>query len=306
MYTTHNYNAPDGHKLHWYNWESRHKNAKPLIIVQGMAEHAARYDHFASFLNQEGFHVYAPELRGHGKSAAEQRKGHLADSNGWFTVVEDIDRFVDMVRETHGQTPVLLGHSMGSMLLRSYCIRYPHKEKHKVILSASSRGFPPVIMHAARLLAKTVRSAKKPWEPSPFMDRLVFGAYAKSISSPRTAFDWLSHDEKIVDAYIEDPLCGFVCSAQFYLDLAEGTIHCNNAKNMERMKNKQDLLFLSGSEDPVGNMGKDISYFDAFFSSADGPSRCESILYPGFRHEILNEIGREKVYTDIVDFINRR
>lgn len=300
------FTTADQQQIFWYKWMSQTTNAKPLLIVHGMAEHASRYDHFATYLNEQGFHVYAMDLRGHGQSVQNGRLGHFADREGWFAVVQDISTFIDMITSEHDRPPILLGHSMGSLLLRSYCIEFHDKERSKVILSGSSRGLAPLVMKSARLLAKTLRSVKKPWAPSPFMDKLVFGAYAKSVPDPRTPFDWLSRDERIVDEYMEDPLCGFVCSSQFYLDLVEGLIHCNDPVNMARMKKKQDLLFLSGSEDPVGNMGKDIAWLTDFFCSGDNEAEnCASILYPGYRHEILNEVGRERVYEDIVAFLNR-
>lgn len=306
MYSSHTYITADNFKIHWHKWLSPKEDARPLVIIHGMSEHAQRYGHFASYLNRQGFHVYAMDLRGHGQSIRPGQKGGFADQNGWFTVVEDIAAFVEMVRGLHSQTPVLLGHSMGSLLLRSYCIEHQDQKIEKVILSGSTRGLASPVMKAAWILAKGMRMAKKPWEPSPFMDRMIFGAYGNSVPNPRTPFDWISRSDEIVDAYMTDPLCGFVCSSQFYLDLVEGLIHCNDLSNMDKMKNKQDLLFLSGSEDPVGNMGKDISFFKTFFSCQEDPSKCQAIVYSGYRHEILNELGREKVYEDIVHFINRR
>jgi alpha-beta hydrolase superfamily lysophospholipase len=295
----------DNQTLTWYQWISEDPQAKPLVIVHGMAEHAQRYDDFARYLNGQGFHVYAMDLRGHGQSIQEGRLGHFADRHGWFAVVEDIAAFVNMVTSQHQQTPALLGHSMGSLLLRSYCIEYEDPTRTKVILSGSSRGLAPLVMKAAKGLAHAVRATKKPWAPSPFMDKLIFGAYAKSIPNPRTPFDWLTRDENVVDAYIQDPLCGFVCSSQFYVDLVDGLIHCNDPTNLNRMKNKQDLLFLSGSDDPVGNMGKDLSWFQTFFTGTDQNVSSQCILYPQYRHEILNEIGKEQVYQDVVTFLNR-
>lgn len=292
----------DKQSVTWYRWLSPKENATPLVIVHGMADHARRYEPFAAFLNEQGYHVYAMDLRGHGQSIHNGRQGHFADTKGWFAVVGDLSDFVEMVTQTHHQAPILLGHSMGSLLIRSYCISGAHTAQTPVVLLGSSQGLAPPLMKAALLLAKFLRFWKKPWSLSPFMDRLVFGAYGKSVPNARTNFDWLSTDPDVVDAYIQDPLCGFVCSTQFYLDLVEGLLYCSDPSRMSAMKHKQDLLFLSGSEDPVGNMGKDVLFLGQFFQD-NAPYRCKYIVYPGFRHEVLNEKDRLRVFQDIAFFL---
>ena len=137
--------------------------------------------------------------------------------------------------------------------------------------------------------------------PSPKLDKLCFGGFAKKIPNAKTPFDWLSRDEENVNAYIADPLCGFPFTPYGYADLMGAMGHIANAKWAAKVPN-MPILLISGDMDPVGGMGKGVRKVDRFLENS-GHTRVTFKLYPGARHEILNETNRQEVYDDVLLFL---
>ena len=129
--------------------------------------------------------------------------------------------------------------------------------------------------------------------------------YCKRIEEPRTSFDWLSRDNETVDRYIADPLCGFVCKCSLYRDMMGGLKFLTDQRNIRRMNKDTPVYFMSGAEDPVGDYGAGVE--KAYQAFCDAGLKDVTIrLYPGGRHEMLNEINRDEVKQDILTWINER
>lgn len=134
---------------------------------------------------------------------------------------------------------------------------------------------------------------------------MAFGTYLSHIENPRTPFDWLSRDEAAVDKYIADPMCGFICKASLYRDMMGGVKFVTSQKNINKMKKTKPIYFMSGKEDPVGDYGVGVEKAYKAFCHA-GLRDVQMRLYPGGRHEMLNETNRTEVYKDILDWINEK
>ena len=134
---------------------------------------------------------------------------------------------------------------------------------------------------------------------------MAFGSYCKKIDHPRTPFDWLSRNEANVDAYIADPLCGFVGKTSLYRDMMHGLKFITNQKNIDAMSKEQPIYFMSGEEDPVGDYGKGVEKAYQAFCKA-GLHDVTIRLYPGGRHEMLNETNKDRVYEDILNWLNAK
>lgn len=290
------------YELYYYEWLVK-KPVCTVILFHGMAEYAGRYDPFAQFLNKNNCDVYALDFRGHGKNIRFNVKGHFADEDGWQVVLDDMHLFIEHVTKScKSNSIVLLGHSMGSLFLRSYLIKYNKTKIKKAILVGTPYAPAKGLLKIAKLLA-SILAVNDPKKPSPFFDKVVFGKFSKQMKDPETAFDWLTRNKEVVRNYIKDPLCGFVCSISFYKDLLTGFEYCNDLDNMSKIHKNTKVLILSGGDDPVGNFGKAATELYEQLSKILEEDHVRQIIYEGYRHEILNEIDCNKVYDDILNFI---
>ncbi len=298
-------NGEDGKKIFVYSWlPVKSKPLKGIIqVVHGMAEHAERYREFAEYLNSEGFGVYANDHRGHGKTAETLEDiGYFADNSGWALVISDMFKVTEHIRKEHPSTPIfLLGQSMGSFLSREYITLYGDRLTG-VILSGTI-GNPGVLGNFAILIAKLSCKFKGKRTANKLLNNLSFGSYNNSFKPVRTKFDWLSRDEKVVDKYIEDEFCGGVVSSGFYVDMLQGIKEINKKENVEKIPKNLPVFFLSGEKDPLGENTKGVSYAIKLFERS-GIKDITFKFYRDGRHEMLNEINKTEVYSDIVDWIN--
>ncbi|RBP66676.1 alpha-beta hydrolase superfamily lysophospholipase [Alkalibaculum bacchi] len=290
------------YELYYSEWLVK-KPAYTVILFHGMAEYAGRYEQFAQFLNKNDCDVYALDFRGHGKNIRFNVKGHFADEDGWQVVVEDMQLFIEHVKKScQSNSIVLLGHSMGSLFLRSYLIKYNKKNAKKALLLGTPYAPANGVLKIGKLFTSML-AANDPKKPSPFLDKVVFGNFAKKMQDPETAFDWLTRNKEVVRYYIKDPLCGFVCSISFYRDLFTGLEYCNEPSNLKKIQKDTKVLILSGSDDPVGHFGKGPTELYEQLSKVLQEDYVKLKIYEGYRHEILNEIDSSRVFNDIFAFI---
>lgn len=296
--------AADSTRINAYRWENEEKEAIQGIvqISHGMAEHILRYEDFCTFLNKHGFIVYGNDHRGHGGTIqAPDDKGFFAERDGFEKVVSDMKQLTSIIEEEHPDIPIFLfGHSMGSFLARRY-IQLFGSEIEGVILSGTG-GRKGTLGKAGILLAKWERKRKGPRTPSPLLNKLTFGNFNKSFTPARTEFDFLSGNPEVVDTYINDPKCGFICTTGFYIDLLEGIEKIHKADELEKTPKSLPIFLISGDKDPVGANGIDVeAVYDMYVQH--GYESVSFKLYENGRHELLNEINKEEVYEDILRWI---
>ena len=274
-------------------------------IAHGIAEYIDRYDDFMAFLAGHGFVAVGNDHLGHGKSCeGEAERGFFAEEDGWDRVVDDMDLLRERMRQEYPDLPyIFFGHSMGSFLTRTYLIRHPEKYDAAILSGTGHQGKALVIagLAAANLMVRT-KGARADGQA---LNDMAFGSYCKRIPNPRTPFDWLSRDEKNVDAYIADPLCGFVAKVSLYRDMMTGVKFITDQANIDAMSKEQPIYFMSGDCDPVGDYGKGVERAYQAFCKA-GLKDVTIRLYPDGRHEMLNEVNRETVYQDILAWLESR
>lgn len=280
--------------------------AKAVVqIAHGIAEHIERYDDFMSFLSENGFIVVGNDHLGHGKSInSDSDLGFFSENDGWNYVVRDMAKLHDIISEEYpGLKHIMFGHSMGSFLTRTYIINYPSKYDF-VILSGTGHQ-NPVIVNGGFIMAAMMVKTYGPKATGTKLNDIAFGSYNNKISNPRTCFDWLSRANDHVDKYIDDPLCGFVAKNSLYRDMMSGIKYITNPGNISKMDCSKPVYFMSGAEDPVGDYGKGVEKaYNAFCKAG-----CRDVkikLYQGGRHEMLNEINRNEVKADILEWIKSK
>ncbi len=271
-------------------------------IAHGIAEYIQRYDPLMEFLAHEGWAVYANDHIGHGKSAAPDRLGYVGERSGWSVMVSDLLSLHRTIAQQHPGVPhFLFGHSMGSFLARTFLIKYGNRLDGCILCGT---GHPPKAMTmGARALAELEVRRHGAGYYSELLQNVMNGQYSSEYTSPRTPFDWISSDPGVVDAYMADPLCGYAPTAGLVSEVLRGVSFITNQRNVDKMPQDLPVFFISGAEDPVGEYTRGvIRAYRAFLKAEILDVSLK--LYPGLRHEILNDVGKGEVMDDILDWLN--
>lgn len=277
----------------------------PVGIVQiahGIAEHVMRYDAFAEYLARQGFLVAANDHLGHGKSLSDEScMGFFAETGGWELAVGDMHKLAEQLSGEYPGLPFFLfGHSMGSFLARTYLIRYPGELTGAVICGTGQQASG--LIQSGRSIGRAEIRRKGAKYRSQLLNSMAFGAYNSKIEAKRTDYDWLTRDPAVVDAYIADPLCGFIPTAGLFTDMMDGLAYISRRANMEQMRKDLPVLFISGDKDPVGDYGSGVMKAYTYFLNA-GMTDVTLKLYHDCRHEILNELCKEQVMGDVLRWL---
>lgn len=285
-------------------WETEKEPIGVLQIVHGMAEYIDRYDNFAKYMTEQGFNVIGHDHLGHGHSVSDERDyGFFAEENGDKIIIEDMHSVTQYAREKWEELPnFILGHSMGSFCLRQYLTKYSNDVFGAIIMGT---GWIP---SAAALLGKTIATntckSKGSHTVNPLLIKLTLEPYNKPFAPARTNCDWLSRDEKQVDLYVKDKLCGFDFTAGAYKDFF--TVLEKIAKNRQLigMRKSLPILITSGSVDPVGGK-KACEKLNAQYKRC-GINDVTLKLWENDRHEILNELDKSDVYRYIYNWLKSK
>ncbi len=290
-------------EIHVCRWEPDGEIKGIIQIVHGIAEYAERYRHLAGYLNSLGYLVVAEDHMGHGKSGGSGAvRGYF--HGGWFSAVQDSYQLLKNIKEEFPDLPyVLLGHSMGSFMVRTMLIAYADCEIRGAVICGTG-WMPTAVLQSGYAVGKLLCCGGRDTKPNALLHNLMFGAYNKRVERPRTAFDWLNRDSNQVDAYVSDPMCGFMESAGLAKDMLEGIVFIQRDVNLQKMNMSLPVLFIAGGEDPVGDYGKGVLKAVENFKRI-GMQNVAHRIYPLCRHEILNEINRNEIYRDTVQWIEK-
>ncbi|KAF0865204.1 alpha/beta hydrolase [Pseudomonas sp. LD120] len=271
-----------------------------VLLSHGMAEHSGRYVRLAAALCAEGYGLYAPDQRGHGKTAETGVLGHYADQGGWNKVICDLASLNQHIGQQHPGTPiVLLGHSMGSYIAQGYMLH--HSASLQAAILSGSNFQPLALYRVASLIARLERWRQGAQGRSALINWLSFGSFNKAFKPNRTAFDWLSRDPAEVDKYVNDPLCGFRCTNQLWIDLLGGLQQISKIANLAQIDPGLPLLVMGGECDPV-SAGKRLKDLANALREA-GSQRLQLNIYPQARHELFNESNRDQVTHDVLAWL---
>jgi alpha-beta hydrolase superfamily lysophospholipase len=268
----------DGLSIHGFKWQVDRPKAI-VVISHGAAEHALRYERFARALNKAGIEVWAVDHRGHGRSPGPEGLGDFG-KGGWNALVDDIGQLIGMAREAQPDIPVILfGHSMGSGAAQQYIMDRSDTIDGLILSGSSAR--------------------KKPAEgEEPFMRQDPNRNF-----SDRTKYEWLSRDEAEVDKYVADPLCGFeMMSSKRFGQNVSSMFRYHDSETFKNVRNDLPCLLVAGDKDPANNNLKGLEYLEELWREA-GIQRIDKQYYKDGRHEMLNEINRDEVTENIINWI---
>lgn len=273
-----------------------------IQISHGMCEYIVRYEEFADFLTGKGFVVCGNDHLGHGASvSSEEDLGYFAEDEGWQYLPKDLFRFTRIMKRSFpGKPYILFGHSMGSFIARLYITSYGD-ELDGAIIAGTSGG--EILEKLGLGIAKSIAVVKGERFRSEKLNKLLFGLSNEMIPDHRTDFDWVTRDEEIVDKYVADTKCNFVFTASGFIDLIKLLEKVSDPLWAHLVPKKLPLFLVSGDADPVGNYGKGVEH--VYESLNEVGCNVEMRLYEDARHEVLNEINRDEVYSDILAWIEK-
>lgn len=271
-------------------------------VVHGMEEHIGRYDRIMREMAEEGYITFGYDNLGHGYSVnSDDERGFIAEKSGWKYLINDVAVFGRAMKKQYGEDLpyILLGHSMGSFIVRSAA---EHFDIHDKLIIVGTGG-PNKAAPAGLALISAMKAApgcKSGRFVSEKITKLAFGTYNERFEG-ESIHRWISGDPEVVEAFDNDPLCQARFTVSAMGDLIRLSIRCNTRRWFESINKEKPILLISGSEDPVGDYGSGVNavYEGLIACGADVHMK----LYEGYRHEILNDSCHDEVVADIKDFI---
>lgn len=287
------------------SWAPEQAPVGCVQIVHSLSEHGGRYAPFAAELNRAGYAVFAQDLPGHGRTArAPDELGHFADKGGWDLALQSVRAVQINIRERHPRVPlVLFGHSMGGLLAQDILVNHG-RDLNGGILCATTGDMGHLRFIGTSLVRAQIALAG-PRSRSRLADELSYKAYNRHFKPTRTAFDWLSRDPAEVDRYVNDPRCGFRASSQLWLDILDIGGRQRDPKRLARIPSALPILIIAGTRDPTTNGTKGPTALERAYVHA-GLSKVSLKFYPDARHELLNDLCRDEVTTDIIEWLGSR
>jgi len=274
--------AGDGAEITAYRWSGDGDPRAIVVVAHGMGEHAGRYRRLAESLVDAGYVVYAPDHRGHGRTAGSaDAHGNLGPS-GWNALVGDLGTLVGVARAEHPGIPlVAFGHSMGSFALQQYLLDHS-ADVEAAVLSGTT---------ALDVVAPAIDPTKE----------VDLSAFNLAFAPARTDYDWLSRDEAEVDAYVDDPDCGFGLDPAATAGMVA---RAGDTADVSAVRADLPIYLMSGDADPLAGGGPLVEMVADRYRQA-GVSDVTVVLYPQARHEILNETNRDEVTADLLAWLDR-
>ena len=297
---TKNYKVPasaDGYQLSVVVAEPETPAKGIMLIVHGMCEHKGRYMPFIDFLSANGYIAVCYDHRGHGETAPSESELGYFGKGGWRALVEDIRVMADWAKEKFPGLPLhLLGHRMGSMAVRAFTKRYD--DRINSLFVCGSPSYNPAV-GIGKFLARCYGWLCG-WHYRPrLLQRMSLGSYNKVFKNEGSPNAWICTDTEIQKKHREDKFCSFVFTANGFLSLFGLMSDCYSPKGWKVSKPMLPVCFLTGSDDPC-HIDDAHHKRSVEFMRKVGYRKVESIMYPGMRHEVLLEKGKEKVFEDVL------
>lgn len=271
-----------------------------IQIHHGLSEHADLYEHFASFLLNQGFVVVVSDFVGHGKSLIDFEQGYFGEEHGPENLVKDMHHLLMVVRENYPDVPYfLLGVNLGSVLIRKYMVEYGDYIEGVILL-----GTPARIEHRfiKRGYLYLMRMLKGPSHKADAFFKALTNSRNKKISYSSSSVDWLTSDEDEKNKFLNDPMTHFSYTIQGYRDIVRSIYEVNNDDFIKRTPQHLSIYIAMGEKDPtaIGMPALAEKYKKV-------PVKDVTLkVFKEKRHALLFEKDKNEVYLDILEWLNER
>jgi alpha-beta hydrolase superfamily lysophospholipase len=295
-------------KIHAVKWIPEQGGFHAILqITHGMIEYIERYRPFAQFLTEHGFLVVGHDHLGHGQSVSTQEDwGYVGLPKPSDLMVADMHKLRTLIQAEYPDQPYfMLGHSMGSYMLRKYLTIHNENISGAIIMGTG------MVSDAVTRFGMLTANILKTFHGWHYRSRfLASGSFGKpyrrfDLTGRDTANSWLTKDEDIVKSYYAEPQCTFMFTVNGYMALFEAVYYDGQPKNAAKLPKKLPLFLVSGEDDPVGDFGRGVRKVYQMYKAA-GVEDITCRLYKDDRHEILNELDRDSVYADLLAWMEKR
>ena len=276
-------------------------------LVHGMCEHKERYVDFMKMLAEKGYISVIHDNRGHGESVKSKDDYGYFYEGGYKALIEDIHeitletkKYVEDELGIEGLPYILMGHSMGSFIVRIAAAEYGMFDK----LIVMGTGGPNPAAGIGLAVIKAIKALKGEKHISKTVYSLAFGSYNKKFASENDVFSWLSKDRSVRERYAADKFCNYKFTSSAMGDLVTLNKLSNTKEINSKLACKKPILLVSGGDDPVGENGAGVKKVCAELKSLGAD--VEMKIYDNCRHEILNDTCRGEVIKDIIDFVKQK
>ena len=299
--------SKDGNtEIHTIEWKPVGKVCAVLQLCHGMIEYIARYDEFAEFLCGRGWYVVGNDHLGHGKSVQSKAEyGFFNEKYGNACVLGDIHTLRQRTMKKYPDVPYfMLGHSMGSSLLRQYIQMYGNGLSGAILMGVVAEH-NKLTLQLGKRICSTLAFLRGWHFRSRLIENMALGAYNRKFKPAKTRADWVTSDQERLAEYVSDPLCSFMFTVNAYYSMFSGMLASQKKESIYMIPKGLPILFTAGADDPVGDFGKGVRKVYEQYKAA-GIQDVSLRLYSGDRHEILNETDREQVYQDLFEWLEER
>lgn len=309
--STFTFTDKDNIEIFVYKWEPEMETKAVIQMLHGLAEHAKRYTRVAEVLCKKGYICYADDHRGHGLTAGDLTEATLEDNagvlgpNGWNGVVNDAHQLSGIINKEHPNLPLfILGHSWGAMLTQDYIQEWGNEIKGCILSGTNGESDKSARKEGIKIAKDEIKKIGST-SPSKKLDEMSFKLFNNPWQNDdgATGFEWLSRDKTEVQKYVADPWCGFISPASLWLEFFAANDKIYNEKNEKKIPKDLPIYIISGSLDPVGNNSVGIMAMVNRFKSYNIKDVSYN-LYTNARHELFNEVNREKVFEDLINWLN--
>jgi alpha-beta hydrolase superfamily lysophospholipase len=270
-----------------------------ILIAHGAAEHGGRYERLSRVLTAEDYAVFAPDHRGHGRTAGSLERAGNAGPDGFNGMIRDLRQLAEIIRTKNPDTPIfILGHSMGAALTQRFM--QLHGSILSGVISSGSPGIRPNLEQAAAITAKLAEGAAAEQVSTVFQQ--AFAGYNAGFEPIKSGFEWLSRDVDEVAKYVADPWCGFPFTNRLVAEMSRCALEAALSANIAQIPKSMPIYLFSGSADRVGGNGEYVEALAKRYRDAGIPD-VESKQYADGRHEMLNEVNREEVHRDLLAWL---
>lgn len=294
------FTAPDDTQIHCHRWPVE-KPSAIVQIVHGGAEHAGRYNSLARALNRQGYTVYAEDHRGHGRTGEINTKlGDMGEANAFERVCDDV---LSLGRRATTENPgvplVIIGHSLGSLITQRILLQ--HSEEYAAAVLSGSPDIMGIAAGAELVHAEVDRVGRD--QVSEVLDAATVENFAAAIPDAESPYDWLSRDREQVKLYADDPWCGYALCTGVWQDLiADMLVTTEVSAVAAALRKDLPIYILSGSDDPVHADWTAIDRLAANYRDC-GVQDITIKNYNGGRHEMFNEVNRDEVIAELLDWL---
>ena len=285
------------------NWTEVSEPKGVIQIIHGMAEHVERYDEFARFLNSNGYLVVGSDLRGHGNTALENNSvGVCETGNPFFDNMSDQIMLTKYLKEKYNLPVMIFGHSYGSFITQAY-IQNASDLLAGIVLCGSAKQ-DGILIKSGKMVACMQAKLFNKDKPAKMLTNMAFKPYDELFKEDKSVNCWISSDQAECEKYNVDPLCGMVMSIDFFKSMSGAFMQLYKAESLNKIKRDLPIFIISGDCDPVGGFGKATTNLYNCYKS-NGLADVIIKLYPKARHEILNDVVRDQVMADVLEYADR-